>query len=567
MLIFSPFINNAALLLVLSVLSANFQFRWLKIEPLKSIILGVLYGLFAVVAMSTPMVLEPGVFFDGRSVILSLAGFLTGNFATVIACVIAGIYRYILGGPGVFTGIGSVVIAAVLGVLFRFIADAKRIRINLLTFLLFGFIVHVILVGWFFTLPKDTALLIIRNVAMPYLVIFPIATMLMGGFMDGQQQRVIAEKKLKASEQKYRDLVNTLNEGIGIMNADGIITFTNPKLAKMLGYKVEEIIGQSIFKFMSRNKFKYMRHLMELRKQGKSDQHEYEFLIKNKKTIYTIVNATPVYDENGNFTGSVASVMDITDRKLMEKELAEQAHHLEKMVQERTKDLESANEQLIKAEKMATLGELAGSVGHELRNPLAVIANSIYLLKSSQSDKIPQNKEYINIIEKEVRNASQIITDLLSFSRIQPAEKEAIQLPIIFSDIWERISIPKNIQVECSFGEKTPPIRANPQQLDQIFINLISNACDAMPDGGTITIRAKPKRDMLQITIKDTGVGISEENIKKIFEPLFSTKARGVGLGLPIVLRLTELNEGKIKIQSKVGEGSTFTLEFPQVKS
>ena len=232
------------------------------------------------------------------------------------------------------------------------------------------------------------------------------------------------------------------------------------------------------------------------------------------------------------------------------------------MVEERTRDLKAAQEDLIKVEKLATLGELAGSVGHELRNPLAVIANSIYLLKNSLPESGSNIKDYINMIEEETHNASRIINDLLDYSRIQPTVKEQTRLPDIIFDMLDEIPLPNNIHISNNVADDIPSIIANPQQVRQILYNLFTNAIEAMPDGGELSLNAKVRKNTLSISISDTGVGIPAKNIKQIFKPLFTTKPRGIGLGLAITAKLADLNNIQIKVKSKVGQGTAFTLTF-----
>lgn len=559
---FISYINNAALLLVFSLLSINIQSRWLKREPGKSIALGCLYGLSTALAMNIPMVLQPGVFFDGRSVILSLAGLFTSNVTTVIACLIAAVVRVFIGGPGVFTGVGSVIISGLWGIIFRRIVEKKQIQLGLKHLFIFGFINHLVLVGWFFTLPFEIALGVIQNVAVPYLTVFPLATMLIGRFMQEQQQRVITEKNLEASEKRYRDLVDTLNEGVWSVDKNAVTTFINPKMAEMLGYDVKQIIGKSIYDFISKNDRAEFDAIQERRQKGIKEQFELELFCKDGSKLFTLVGITSLFDEDGEYAGLLAGVQDITALKMTQEKLAEQSRHLEDMVEERTRDLKDAQALLIKAEKMATLGELAGSVGHELRNPLAVISNSAYLLKTILVNGDQQVKDYIRMIEKETHDASRIINDLLDYSRIQSYPKEAIDLSELVTGILDRQEFPDNIKIENYIAKNLPSVKANDQQLEQVFINIISNAIEAMPDGGILKLTSRKGKQKLTISIADAGIGISKKDIKRIFEPLFTTKPRGVGLGLSITSKLAELNNIKIRVKSVVGKGSTFSLDF-----
>jgi len=559
---FFVFIDNAALMLVMSLLSTNIQLRWFKRENGRNIILGVLYGLSAVMAMEIPMVLQPGVIFDSRSVILSLGGLFTGGITTLIACGIAAIARFLIGGPGTFTGVGSIVISGFAGLLFRRIVRARNLSLNMGWLFLFGFLVHLILVAWFFTFPIEIALSIIENVALPYLVVFPLATMLIGAFLIAQQQRLNTEANLVKSEKRYRDLVNTLNEGVWEADANKITTFVNPKMAEILGYQPREMIGKSIYDFIAKEDYPAMDRHHQSRRMGVAEQYEFRLKRKDGSLVPVQLGVRPLQDEKGQFLGSLAGVQDISLQKKAQAELAEQSRHLEELVEERTRDLKEAQAQLIKAEKMAALGEVAGSVGHELRNPLAVISNSVYLLKTALTKSDATVREYLQMIETETHNASQIINDLLDYSRIQPTVKELVDLPDLISNLLAKYPVPGSVKVENAISGDLPAVKANPQQVEQIFRNLISNAVEAMPDGGKLGLKSVIRKNQLSIAVSDTGVGIPQKNIRKIFEPLFTTKARGIGLGLAITRKLADLNNIGIRVKSKVGQGTTFTLDF-----
>ncbi len=557
-----PFINNAALLLALSTLSSYLRYRWFKEFRVKELVLGALYGLFSVIAMLMPMTLAPGVFFDGRSIILGLAGLFESPLVVIVAAVIGSAYRIFLGGAGTFTGVGSIIISAGMGMVFKRLVERKKVQLNPWTLLVFGFSIHATLLLWFFTLPLEIALKNIRSMAGPYFVVFTITTMLIGMFIQSQQQRISMERQLAQSEKKYRQLVDMLLEGIWMADKDGMTTFVNPAIAAMLGYEPQEMIGQPVNKFIKKNLQNKLEKNFDRRKQGFKNKYDFEFLRKDGTTILTSVATTPVFDEKGIFSGALAAIQDITERKTAEKQLARQAKHLEEMVEERTQDLWEAQAQLIKAEKMITLGEMAGSVGHELRNPLAVIRNLVYLLKIASTDE-SKRREYINLIEQETVNASRIITDLLDYSHIQPLKPIACDAVDIVNDVLARNKPPEKISVRVDVPRELAKIRVNPQQIGQVVANLIVNAYDAMPQGGELEISGKTNQGKVEIAIKDSGKGISKKDLAKIFEPLFTTKPRGIGLGLVISKRLAELNHAEIQVQSRIGEGTVFSLILP----
>jgi PAS domain S-box-containing protein len=263
----------------------------------------------------------------------------------------------------------------------------------------------------------------------------------------------------------------------------------------------------------------------------------------------------------------------ITGRKRAEQELQAYSEHLMEMVAERTRELRDTQEKLVRQERLATLGQLAGSVGHELRNPLGVISNAVYFLKMTQSDANDTVLEYLDIIEKETRISDKIITDLLDFTRIKSVNREPANVPDLLHQMLQRYPVPSSIEVAFELPADLPPVYVDPRQIIQVLGNLTQNACQAMtsrssgsiglPDVGRLTLSAGAHGDMIAIAVQDTGVGIPPENMGKLFEPLYTTKTKGIGLGLAVSQKLAEANGGRIEAYSQPGKGSTFTVYLP----
>ena len=175
-------------------------------------------------------------------------------------------------------------------------------------------------------------------------------------------------------------------------------------------------------------------------------------------------------------------------------------------------------------------------------------------------------KETLEILNNEVENCEKIINSLLNFARPTEPVLQKVIIPDIIQGVLERIDIPENVNVQGKFSKKNPIILGDPHQLERIFLNLITNAIQAMPDGGMLTLRLAAKAGNLQIYVQDTGIGISEENMKKLFEPLFTTKAKGIGLGLSIVKTLVDSHKGELTVESEVGKGTTFMIQLPGQK-
>jgi len=276
------------------------------------------------------------------------------------------------------------------------------------------------------------------------------------------------------------------------------------------------------------------------------------------------VTVSPIKDKHGEVTNALVQHKDITERRRAEQKLEEYRVNLEEMVEQRTKELRDAQEELVRQEKLAVLGQLAGGVGHELRNPLGAIKNAAYFLNIALEDTDPEIKETIEILGKEVETSERIINSLLDYARSKPPTKRKVDVNPVIQQSLSRTTIPDQVEVQSQLDEGLPSILADPDQLAQVFGNIILNAIQAMPKGGQLTIKSEEhKPDWVTVSFADTGVGISEENLGKLFEPLFTTKAKGIGLGLAITKTIVEAHGGTIEAESTAGEGTTFTVKLP----
>ena len=300
-------------------------------------------------------------------------------------------------------------------------------------------------------------------------------------------------------------------------------------------------------------------------------QHEYHFLRKDGCVIWLHDEHRLLRNADNTPREIIGAWTDITERKQAEEALRDYNIRLALDVVERTRELKEAQEKLVRQEKLAVLGQLAGGVGHELRNPLAVINNAIYYLKLVQPDADEKIRKYHSMIEHEVHNAEKIITDLLDFARVKSVDCEDLAVPELVQRVLERFPAPESITTLLEFPPDLPLVFADPRQVEQVLGNLVVNACQAMAsassatlaEGGTLTISVNQEKELVAIAVKDTGSGITPKNMKKLFEPLFTTKPKGIGLGLAVSRKLAEANGGRIEVQSEPGKGSTFTLYLP----
>jgi signal transduction histidine kinase len=273
----------------------------------------------------------------------------------------------------------------------------------------------------------------------------------------------------------------------------------------------------------------------------------------------------PHLNKKSYLTKTIAERISGAIRQL-ELELSLRSYHeqLETEVKSRTGELEEVQEKLIRSERLAAVGELASGVGHELRNPLNVIRNCAYLLNTYLTEKGDEEAlKTLEILDKQVDTANKIVTDLMDFTRVNPALPQPTDLNSLVKESLSNVTVPEDISIKSHLNGNSPQVLTDAAQIGRVFANIITNACQAMNNKGELVIESGSGGSLAWITFKDTGCGIPEENISKIFEPLFTTKPKGIGLGLAISKRLVEQNGGKIEVASEVGKGTTFKILLP----
>jgi PAS domain S-box-containing protein len=290
---------------------------------------------------------------------------------------------------------------------------------------------------------------------------------------------------------------------------------------------------------------------------------------------YIEVSTFPIWEKNGRISKFVEISRDVTKRKREEEEIT---RRLEGMVQERTRQLKETHAKLLHKDKMASLGKLSASVVHEINNPIAGTLNLILLMKRVIQEgpvtdgELVEFQRYLDLMEAENRRISGIVSNLLAFSRHSKMEPKRLDLNrLIDRTLLLNANLLKlhGVEPRTRLHPGLPEIVGSDDQLQQVFMNFISNAAEAMePKGGgvlNVTTKHLPKTEKISVSFKDTGVGIPKENIPKLFEPFFTTKkkGKGVGLGLSVAYGIVQDHGGAIRVSSNVGKGTTFRVEFP----
>ncbi len=839
---------NTALLLALVVLYENLPLEKSPRSRWTEALTGFLTGLIGVMVMLTPWTLVEGVFFDVRSILISVVALFFGALPTLIAALMTAALRIYQGGGGVYMGVAVIFSSAALGLAWRaFLARRKRAP-NWFELYLFGLAVHLVMLCWTILLPRPIAFDVLKTIFAPVMLIYPLGVVLLGLTLQKRDQRMKLERELQESRRrfqnlfeygsipiweedfsqvktrldalrragvndfraywrehpeelrslaeavkivdvnqaglemadaknreeaqagfarqfreeswrvfaeelaalaegalqfkaeiplwnsrgerrvyylllavqpgcertlasvlvsfaeatarkqaeeallesqtKYRAVVEQSKDGVTIADADGRYVMVNPAFCQMTGYTEAELltmrvadllpkhVSLKLFPQVARLRQPGQREVTLQRKDGSTfpaliigspldiggkkyvqgiardmtehrqteenltrfsrifeeaaneiyifDARTLKFLQANRSALQNIgyemaelEQMTPLdlkpeippetfrswlerlrsgqdrqilfeavhRRKNGTFypvevslqlsdyefhPAFFAVILDITERKRAEEQIKRLNENLENLVEERTRELLRAREKLARQERLVALGQMAGGVGHELRNPLGVISNAVFFLRMALPNQEPKIAEYLDLIEKQVAAAEKIVSDLLNFTRAHVAERAPFPLPPLIQQTLERFPPSPHVRLVLDLPADLPRAYADPQHVTQALGNLLLNACQAMPDPAKenqLRISARAEGDMICVSVEDTGVGIAPEALERLFEPLFTTKPKGVGLGLAVSKKLMEANNGRIEVRSELGKGSVFELWLPAFRA
>ncbi len=302
--------------------------------------------------------------------------------------------------------------------------------------------------------------------------------------------------------------------------------------------------------------------------------HEPYRIITKDGSVKWVRDSTVIRrDEHGNITHYQGIVEDITEHREAERELTRYRKQLEKLVGERTRELEAAQEELIKREKLSVLGQITATVSHELRNPLAVIRSSSFYLQQRNDNQDEKIKKHIHRIENQVEICNAIVNDLLEYTRVRHSLTVEGEISLWLERILNDIPKAEGVKFEKDLADKLPSVNFDQERLRRVLVNLVNNAFQAIDERiltekndsyhPVIEVSSKATNAAVIIVVKDNGIGMDEETLKRAFEPLFTTKARGTGLGLANVLKIVEEHNGTIRLESKVHQGTRAIITLP----
>jgi PAS domain S-box-containing protein len=377
-------------------------------------------------------------------------------------------------------------------------------------------------------------------------------------------ERKRAEEALRNSEEQFRRAIENAPIPIIMEAEDGEVLQINRAWTELTGYKLQDL--PSFDAWLNKaygDGADAVRDHMHVLFTGSKSSISIEFPIRTRdgKVRYWNFSASMLGTLQDKRRFAVGMAVDITQLKHLQQKLEQHAKKLEELVRIRTERLKAT-------ERLATIGETAGMVGHDIRNPLQSIVGELYLI-NDELGNLPDGgtkenlKESVAVIEEQTAYINKIVTDLQDYAKPAAPRIEEVDVDKAIQTVVSNMDIPENIEFSYYVENDFPKLRADASFLKRILTNLISNAVQAMPNGGKLTINTGCRDQKALISVDDTGEGIPEENRDKMFKPLFTTKSKGQGFGLAVCKKLTEALNSTITFESQKGKGTRFIIELP----
>jgi PAS domain S-box-containing protein len=377
-----------------------------------------------------------------------------------------------------------------------------------------------------------------------------------------EMDRIAVEERLRASEARFRQLLTASHDGVWAIDAEGKTTYVNDRMATMLGYLPEEMAGRTLFDFMDQGGREAAQNNMDRRRRGIAERHDFCFQTKDGRDIWMILSTAPLTNERGDYEGAVATAADVTERRSLELKIQH-------------------------AQKLESLAVLAGGIAHDFNNLLVAILGNVGLALmtvSAESPLVPTLED----IQTAATRAADLTRQMLAYSGKGRFLVQVLSVNRIIEEISHLLSsvVSKRATIRFQLDPTIPEVKADATQLRQIVMNLITNASDALEDKeGIITVTTgtlvadrkyldttflnEDLRDgeYVYLEVADTGIGMDKSTQERIFDPFFSTKFTGRGLGLAAVLGILREHHGAVKVYSEVGRGTTFRVLLPAVRT
>jgi len=554
---FIALINNAALLMTLAyAYSLISVYEKERSSILLRVFMGFVVGLIGLSIIMTAWEPEAGIKFDARSVLLAGAGLFLGAIPAAIAMIITGVFVWLSGGPGWAPGVTVILASGLIGILFRGSIAHRLVDIKWRELYVFGLTVHVAILAVLFLLPIQDALRLLKTIWLPIILLYPPMTMLFGQMMALRLQRERIQTQLRDSEERHRSLFEN-NHSVMLMidPAHGQILDANHAAAGFYGVSREELMRMKMPELVYQDP-----DPAKATAAAKAPDALAGDAIQQKHRARGQVRDVEIYSDTITIEGRplrYAIIHDITEEKRME-------------------------EQLRQAQKMEAVGWLAGGVAHDYNNKLQAVLGFAEMAQKEAIGR-PRLRGYLSEIRTAARHSAQLTQQLMAFARKQTMLPVVLNMNDTIARMLKMIKnmIGEDIELDWKPGHDIWHVLIDASQIDRVLVNLALNARDAIPDVGRISFETRNEvvseeearmypeakaGEYVVITIRDTGTGMTPEQLKHIFEPFYTTKevGHGTGLGLATVYGVIRQAQGFIQVTSELGAGTAFHLYLPR---
>jgi len=596
-------LQNVAILLSFSML---YDYVWVKYEDNRNIytkiFTGLILGGIGFVLMVTPWTLYPGLVFDTRSIMLSISGLFFGPIPTLVAMLVTGTIRFVMGGDGMWMGVSVILSSGLIGILWGKLRNSNKEEIGHKELLFLGLAVHIIMLVCTLFLPSNKILSTLKTISIPVIILYPLGTMILGRLLVKQKESRHMRKALKESEERWQFALEGSGDGVWDWDAVTNEVYFSKQWKAMLGYSENEISNQ-LYEWDKRihpeDKEKAYNDLNKhLRGETELYYNEHRLLCKNG-TYKWILDRGKVMerDEKGNPLRVIGTHKDISEQKAYELRLKESNEEYVSLNEEYLAQNEELEENLLRNEKLIRELEKAklkaeesdrlksaflANMSHEIRTPMNAIIGFSELLSNIKSKE--KFDMFIAHIKNSGRKLLRIIDDIIDISKI---ESNQLTVKYVWSGVYNLIEESVLFFNESNLNEyrkdirivhSTSPnlagltIKTDPIRLRQIIDNFISNALKYSDKGQIdVSFELDQENNKIVFKVKDEGIGIPLQDQKLIFERFMQSENRkmkeGTGLGLSICKGIAEIMNGEIWLESEPGKGSVFYLSLPLIQS
>lgn len=572
-------IQNTAILLSFSML---YDYIWAKEETTRQwyekVLAGFVVGGIGLVLMFTPWTLFKGLIFDTRTILLAISGLFLGGIPTIIAIVITGVCRIIIGGDGVVMGLSVIISSGLIGILWGKFRPNWREGNCFLELLFLGILVHTVMLACTFLLPSEHLLKTLEVITFPIIFIYSPGTMLLGILMLKRSENWKNKKALRETQALYVSLVENMPAGVFRKNLEGRYDFVNSRFCALKGLKEEEIIGKNPMELSEYETTKeqsgLFKEIPRQRTLAFQGMENHKWIVKNKKSLeleesylqsdgsmesFQVVK-TPIFDIDGKVVGSQGMQFDITLQKRLQS------------------DLLIAKEKAEESDRLKTA--FLHNISHEIRTPMnAIVGFSNFLNDDNLSQE--KRKNYVEVICQSSDQLLSIIDDIVRIATIEAGQENVnvseFQLNVLCQLVYNQFLAKAEmsgikLKVKTGMADGQDWVLFDQVKIQEVISNLLDNALK-FTNKGQICLGYQIKEDKLEFFVEDTGIGIEEEYQEEIFrrfrqaDSTLSRKFGGSGLGLSISKAYIALMGGRMWVKSQVGVGSIFYFTLPYKKS